>query len=151
MADDSFIRIPPDVANPEVLRRTLLRLVEQLDVAFGLRGGPRFSTIAETNSVSSQAQQIQVLLSEEAAALYVRLDGGVEITAPLKYAANETFTDDKELIAKKYADDNFTNNPQGTDPGDLSQTITGPSVAEVQAISDKVDAILAELRVASII
>lgn len=34
---------------------------------------------------------------------------------------------------------------------DLNQTISGPSVAEVQAISDKVDELLAALRTANIL
>jgi len=34
---------------------------------------------------------------------------------------------------------------------DLNQTIIGPSIAEVQAISDKVDALLAKLRAHGII
>lgn len=33
---------------------------------------------------------------------------------------------------------------------DLNQTIAGPSIAEVQAISDKVDALLAALRTAGV-
>lgn len=37
---------------------------------------------------------------------------------------------------------------QATVLADLNQTITGPSVAEVQAISDKVDALLALMRTA---
>jgi hypothetical protein len=37
---------------------------------------------------------------------------------------------------------------QATPVADLNQTIAGPSVAEVQAISDKVDELLAALRTA---
>lgn len=40
---------------------------------------------------------------------------------------------------------------QGAAVADLSQTIAGPSIAEVQAISDKVDALLASLRAAGLI
>jgi NifU-like protein involved in Fe-S cluster formation len=34
---------------------------------------------------------------------------------------------------------------------DLNQTIAGPTIAEVQAISDKVDALLAKLRLAKVL
>jgi hypothetical protein len=40
---------------------------------------------------------------------------------------------------------------QGSAVADLNQTIAGPSIAEVQAISDKVDELLAELRTSKII
>jgi len=41
--------------------------------------------------------------------------------------------------------------PRVASINDLNQTISGPSVAEVQAISDKVDELLAALRTATIL
>ena len=38
MSNESIAAIPPDVTQPEVLRRFLLRLVEELDLVLGFRG-----------------------------------------------------------------------------------------------------------------
>lgn len=79
-------------------------------------------------------------------------DGSENFTGIVSYDSDKTFTDDKELVAKKYVDDNFTNNTQQATIADLSQTISDPPTqAEVQTISDKVDAILSALRGADVI
>jgi len=39
MNNQSIISVPPNVEDPVVLRRFLSRLVEELDVVFGKRGG----------------------------------------------------------------------------------------------------------------
>lgn len=98
MPANSFIEVPKDaLANPQALQRFLAKVIEQIDIAFGHRGGTPFAL-------------------------------------------------------KSYVDESFTNNPQSADPGDLDQTISGTyTQAEVQAISDKVDAILAGLRTAKIL
>ena len=156
MADNSFIAVPPDATdNPIALRRFLLRLIEQLDVAFGNRGTDAFrrsSEIASIYGTKAEIEATRLLLSSVAALTYVPLDGSADVQGILKYNTPKTFTDDEELIAKKYADDNFTNNPQGTDPLDIAVSASvGYIQSELQATMDKVDAVLAQLRVANII
>ena len=165
MPDSSFIAVPGDIAeNPIVLRRFLLTLIEQLDIAFGNRGTNPFATAsavdettAEISKIITEASAIteaelaDKLTADLADLLYVRQDGTNDSTAIQSYDSAKTFISDQQLISKKYADDSFTLNPQQTDPGDLSQTITGPTIIEVQNISDKIDAILALLRTANII
>ena len=146
MADSSFIAVPPDATeNPVALRRFLLRLIEQLDIAFGNRGSGAFNT-------SSDAAIVQLLAVETANKRYVHVDGSVDVTGILSYNTDKTFLNDEDLIAKKYADDNFTDNPAGTDPGDLALVASAAYVqAELQAVADKGDAILAELRTSNLL
>ena len=146
MADDSFIAVPPNVStDPVALRRFLLRLIEQLDVAFGNRGSSAF---ASANALGST----RILLAGEAADKYVPLDGTKAATGILSYNEDKAFTDDAELVAKKYVDDGFVQQGVATDPTDLALTASfGYVQAELQAVADKVDAILAELRVVGLI
>lgn len=53
--------------------------------------------------------------------------------------------------AKKVQLSNLPKGFQAAAVADLSQTIAGPSIAEVQAISDKVDELLAALRAANLL
>lgn len=53
--------------------------------------------------------------------------------------------------AKKATVANLAKGMQAAAVADLSQTIAGPSIAEVQAISDKVDELLASLRTANLL
>ena len=161
MAGNSFIVVPPNVAeDPLAMRRFLLALIERLDIAFGNRGSDPFATTSALTGVDGKL--VRYLTTTLAASTYLAIadattgyldvDGTTDLTGIQSYDTNKTFTDDKELIAKKYADDNFTNNTQQTDPTDLSQTINAAYVqAEVQLISDRVDDILALLRLAVII
>lgn len=179
MANSTFIQVPPNVTDAAALKRFLEKLVLQLDVAFGNRGAGGFApTITFQQGVLS-IQDIAQAISKEAV-MYSKLDGSRQYTDIVSYATDKTFTDGKELIAKKYADDTFepmiatkgtafnnnfgtstgtvteggttTNNPKQTAIADLNQTISATyTQAEVQAISDKIDDILGALRGANIV
>lgn len=155
MPNSTFIQVPSDLSDPIVLRRFLLVLIQQLDIAFGNRGDTATtSSLTELQATINTINTVisGLLSSSIAASTYVRQDGGTDFTGIQSYSVHPTFSVDEELIDKKYADDNFTNNPQQSDPGDLNQTISGTyNQAQVQAISDKVDTILAALRSANII
>lgn len=178
MGNSSFIQLPQDVSDPQQLRRFLDKLILQIDIAFGNRGSNQFTTASEVNSdINSIQETLDFIASEEEK--FIRVDGSRDFSGVVKYSSDLTFTDDKSLIAKKYADDNYepsftkdtafnkdfgtgagtvteggttTNNPQQSDIADLNQTISDPPTqTEVQAISDKVDAMLGALRSANII
>jgi hypothetical protein len=178
MVNSSFIQLPQDVSDPQQLRRFLDKLILQIDIAFGNRGNIAFATTSEIASdINSIQETLDYIISEEKK--FIRIDGSIDFTNIVKYSSDLTFTDDKSLIAKKYADDKFelqfskntafnknfgtvagtvteggttTNNPQQSAISNLNQTISDPPTqAEVQAISDKIDIILSALRNANII
>lgn len=53
MANESFIAVPANVEDPVILRRFLLRLVEQVDIAFGNRGGEDTSYVEQRALIES--------------------------------------------------------------------------------------------------
>lgn len=179
MANSTFIQVPPNVTDATALKRFLEKLVLQLDIAFGNRGTESFTPTNVFQQSIISVQDIAQAISEEAV-LYSKLDGSRSFTGAVSYDTDKTFMDGKELIAKKYVDDGFepkivikgtafnksfgsstgtvteggttTNNPKQNAIADLNQTIGATySQSDVQAISDKVDAILAALRGAYII
>ena len=181
MAGSTFIQLPADVSDAVTLRRFLEKLVLQLDIAFGNRGDADFASGSEVDNMITNISSMQELIDaiNELALDYSLIDGSRDYTGIVSYDSDKTFTDDKELIAKKYADDTFeptfskntafnknfgattgtvteggttTNNVEQAAEADLNQTISDPPTqAEVQAISDKVDSILAKLRASDII
>lgn len=83
---------------------------------------------------------------------FMPLDASEPFTDIVSYDDDKTFVNDTDIIAKKYVDDNFTNNPKQAAIANLGLTISNPPTqAQVQAVSNKVDAILAALRSANII
>ncbi|MGI9492765.1 MAG: hypothetical protein ACR2QF_10240 [Geminicoccaceae bacterium] len=62
-------------------------------------------------------------------------------------AGLEWFTNMISIIEAQATTANSGNVGQTAAVADLNQTIAGPSIAEVQAISDKIDELLAALRV----
>lgn len=179
MANSTFIQVPPNVTDAPALRRFLEKLILQLDIAFGNRGAGGFTQTITFQQGIVSIQDIAQAISEEAVA-YSKLDGSRPYSEIISYDTDKTFVDGKELIAKKYVDDTFepvistkgsafnkdfgttagtvteggttTNNPKQTAVADLNQTISATySQAEVQAISNKVDALLDVLRNSNII
>lgn len=93
MSKQSLSAVPPDVSKPEVLKRFLSRLIEELDVVLGFRGTGKdkyvsqqeLNSAAETLSslsaglsdVSRRFQQLRKELEQlgiDSAALFARLD-----------------------------------------------------------------------------
>ena len=165
MALSTFIQIPNDISNDEVLKRFLNKLIEQLDIAFGNRGDNPFSTSSTISNDFIQMNQsiadIVAQINNELQALYDEInktidssnyllkDGSVAATGILKYEQAHTFQNDNDIISRKGAED--LRPTQGA-ISDLTQAITDPPTqSEVQNIQDKVNQILAALRAAKII
>lgn len=68
MANQSLISVPPNVEDPVVLRRYLSRLVEQLDVIVGNRGGSEFSYV-DNQQLVEESLRLQSLLEQARASL----------------------------------------------------------------------------------
>lgn len=70
MANQSFQSVPPNIEDPVVLRRFLARLLEQIDIAFGNRGGEDSSyveqraLISSADSLSKQLEKAQATLDQ---------------------------------------------------------------------------------------
>lgn len=175
MAGSSFIAVPPNINDSLVLKRFLDTLVLKLDEAFGNRGSNEFATVGGVNSI----QELIVEINKEIATL-VKLDGSREITGVLKYSGDLPINEDKEIPHNKHLKDNYepiipiknsafnknfgttadtvteggttTNNPRQADIANLGLTISNPPTqAQVQAVADKIDSILAALRNANIL
>ena len=53
MANRTFMEVPPSIEDPDVLRKFLLLLLQNLDKAFGNRGNTGFTTAAQATGISS--------------------------------------------------------------------------------------------------
>jgi len=155
MAGSTFIPVPTDITDATSLRRFLMKLVEQLDIAFGNRGNSPFTqtndTIGYIDTINNTLLQIQNSLNSlnNLQDDYSVLTGVRDYTNVVGYDTNKTFIADTDIVSKKYVDDRHPEQPAITS---LSQTISATYVqAEVQAISSKVDSILVALRLANII
>ena len=173
MGGNTFIQVPNNIENSLTLKRFLSKLVLELDVAFGNRGNNSFTTNSSLSSVLTTLNT-KINSIEEDGLTYSKLDGSRELTGIQTYESSFVFTNANELITKLYVDDevqiakdytdsevlvlkdyvdtNFTNNPIQVAISDLALTISNPPTqAQVQAISNKVDSILAALRSSNII
>ena len=173
MVGNTFIQVPNNIENSLTLKRFLSKLVLELDVAFGNRGNNSFTTNSSLSSVLTTLDT-KIKSIEEDGLTYSKLDGSRELTGIQTYESSFVFTNANELITKLYVDDevqiakdytdsevlllkdyvdtNFTNNPIQVAISDLALTISNPPTQEqVQAISNKVDSILAALRSSNII
>ena len=173
----TFIQLPQDIKDPLQLRRFLDKLVQQLDIAFGNRGTSPFVT---TDGFLRGVNTLQELISaiQEEAKLYSKTDGSRAFTGVVSYDEDKQLVGNNLVdvhYVEGYAEPKFakrtafnkdfgsstgtvteggttTNNPIQPIISDLNQTISDPPTqAEVQAISDKVDAILDALRNANIL
>lgn len=107
MAGNTFIAIPPNIADPVNLKRFLNLLVEKLDVAFGNRGTSPF---ANEKAISKQITTISDLIDaiNETSLLYSKLDGTRDFTNIVGYDNDKTFIADTDIVAKKYVDTEIT-------------------------------------------
>lgn len=84
MANQSFLSVPPNVEDPVVLRRFLSRMLEQLDIATGNRGGD--SLYSEQQALIESAES----LSNQLAQAQSRLDQAIQ---SLSQVLNEDYED----------------------------------------------------------
>jgi len=179
MAGSTFIQVPANVTDAGTLKRFLEKLILQLDIAFGNRGSNNFAKADAVSANITNIQELIAAINA-AAVNYSLLDGTRPYTVLVSYATDLIPSDDKNLIPKKYADDTFepiigpkgdafnknfgitsgtvregdnaSKNVEQSAITSLGLTISNPPTqAQVQAISDKVDAILVALRGADII
>jgi len=62
MANESLIQIPPNVAEPIVLQRVLLRVVEQIDLITGARGADGLQS--QVNELKKEVEELKAQLNE---------------------------------------------------------------------------------------
>lgn len=85
MANQSFLSVPPNVEDPVVLRRYLSRISEQLDVAFGNRGGADSAYVEQRALIESASS-----LSSQLATAQATLDRALQLLAQ---TLNEDYED----------------------------------------------------------
>jgi hypothetical protein len=134
----SKIQVPVNVTDPLVLRRFLSTLVEQLDIAFGYRGNTPF---VATQSLEATQGNVTVINAN-----LVKLNQ--DLLAAL-------------TAANAYTDNNTTENPEQAAIVNLDYGVgtvatfglpeVKPLVTDIDAVSDKLDIILAALRSAGIV
>lgn len=107
MVGSTFIQVPHDVVDAISLKRFLVKLVEQLDIAFGNRGTTSFLTQAEGNQTTLRVQQVEnsIQFLNGLQSSYSTLDGTRNYTDIISYDTNKVFTTDTDIISKKYVDD----------------------------------------------
>lgn len=108
MANQSFLSVPPNIEDPVVLRRYLSRISEQLDVAFGNRGGAdsayveQRALIESASSLSQQLAQAQSTLDQALLALSNTLNADYEdVITQLQDLTSELNLLDQELTTFK--------------------------------------------------
>jgi predicted nucleic acid-binding Zn-ribbon protein len=55
---NTFIVVPPDVTDPQQLRRFLSTLIEKLDVAFGVRANAEFTTVESLTAAQNDLTSV---------------------------------------------------------------------------------------------
>ena len=78
MANESLISVPPDVNDPVVLRRFLIRLIEQLDIVIGNRQGTNALIVSQQQLLADIAD-LQQQLDTAAATLRDAIDSAEEL------------------------------------------------------------------------
>ncbi len=150
---NTFIQIPSNLQENIILRRFLEKLVEQLDIAFGNRGSVQFTTDTTTNTLVAQINISLATIESNIDTLQIEV-AGKEPAFTKNTAFNKNFGVGNDDVARgdHLHPGDYTNNPEQPAIADLNQVISNNyQDGEVQAISDKVDEILAALRASDII
>jgi len=166
MSNFTFTQLPGDITDTRQLRRFLSKLLLELDTAFGNRGNASFTFskdfVATAKDINITLNNLQIAISDTNTALdnlsavvntlptkdYLSIN--YEPIIPTKGTAfNKDFGNTAGTVTEGGT---TTNNPKQPAIAALAQTISDPPTqVEVQAISDKIDAILAALTNANII
>jgi len=126
MADNvTFMEVPPNVDDPLILRRFLLQLLENLDIAFGNRGQQGFIGSSEaagiSNAVSAQTFAGQVFDNIK------------------RYSEEFNLQNDRDIIDVGFLNENSSNNEEQSAITDTSYIKANPSVGYVQSEAITVD------------
>lgn len=144
----TFMEVPPSIEDPDVLRKFLLLLLQNLDKAFGNRGQTGFTTATQAIGISS--------------AIANQAFSGQIFNNIKRYSQDFNLQNDRDLIDKGFLEANTTNNEEQLAITDITYAKANPSVLYTQAeaiiVDDGVDAnttkineILTALRSANII
>lgn len=167
MANSTFIQVPPNITDGQVLKRFLEKLILQIDIAFGNRGAAAFTPSTSFQQSITSIQDIQQAINDEAI-FYSKLDGSRPYTDVVSYNGAKVFTLGTDIVDKAYVDSKFpgfgttsgtvteggttTNNPKQSAIATLGLTISAPPTeVQVQAVSDKVDSLIISLRNSNLI
>lgn len=99
MSNESIISVPPNVTDPVVLRRFLLRLVEQLDIVIGNRTGEENKYVKQ-QSLIDEANKLE----EDIKKAQAELNRSLELVSQLNDRVTKKLEADIEEINVKDAD-----------------------------------------------
>ena len=120
MANQSIISIPPNIEDPTVLRRTLSRIVEQLDTVYGKRTGEDSAYVTQAELASTRADLEQAVTNASGDATLTNEELSASV-ATLEDALNQVEADvatltqsvaDLDLRVTAIEDDYITEAPQ---------------------------------------
>jgi len=143
MRTNSFIAVPANVDNPDVLKRFLNSLILHLDTAFGNRGSGGFATSADYNSTATTVDGVVKDLNNMSKN-YLRADGTIPAVDALSYDKALKFTKQLEIVNKDYVDTLYK--PQQAP----SKINSSSSDSDIKANADKIDEIIDLLKNAKI-
>lgn len=103
MAGNTSIQIPTNLSDPIAIRRTLIAIVEAIDIAFNNKGNKVLATESDIASTNSVIDALKNLVQQEATN-YLRKDGSAQATGVLKYSSVVAISSDIDIVHKKYAD-----------------------------------------------
>jgi hypothetical protein len=133
---NTFIVVPPDVTDPQQLRRFLSTLIEKLDVAFGVRANAEFTTV---ESLTAAQNDLTSVINSEVNTLNTSINS---IANNVAANANNIQTNaDNIQINSDDIDVLEALLEQSTIANSALSTVTASATytqAEVQAIADQV-------------
>lgn len=130
----------------------VVRLNDELDNYARLDGSNSFTAITSYTSEFTVTLPTDIIYKGYADTTFSHIDGSIPYTGIISYDAAKTFTLPNQLISKSYVDANFTYNPAQLNIANLSLTPSATYVsAELKSVADKVDSILASLRLSNLL
>jgi len=138
----TFIAVPSNVKDPNVLKRFLDKLVEQVDIAFNKRGSAGFATSTDLVSTATTVEEVVADINT-LSTRYVKLDSS-NLDAELKYKSAIPISP-LGLVHRNYVDSKYI--PQSA-PAKIN---SGSTNAEIKQVSDKVDELIDALKLSGIL
>lgn len=103
MAGSTSIQIPNNLSDPIAIRRTLIAIVEYIDIAFNNKGTKVLATESDIINTVKIINALKQLVQQEAVN-YLRKDGSAQATDVLKYSSVLAISSDIDIPHKKYVD-----------------------------------------------
>ena len=84
----TFMEVPPDIQNPLVLKRFLLQLIQNIDIAFGNRGKEGFTKSQEVTGISNTVAE--------------RVFNGQIFNTAKRYIEQFSFNNDRDIVDRGF-------------------------------------------------